>query len=63
LRVAHRKFSGCVEHHRRVALEVFGRKFGRVFRCNDFKGTRIASELGQDYLGKRYDIMPVAGGV
>src|SRR4051794_34726791 len=63
LRVAHRKFSGCVEHHRCVALEVFGRKCRRVFRCSDFKATRIASELGQDCLRKRYDIMPVASGV
>src|SRR5215204_2882315 len=63
LRVAHRKLSGCVENHRGVALEVFGGKFRRVFRCSDFKDTRIASELGQDYLGKRYDIMPVAGRV
>src|ERR1700722_2117042 len=63
LRVAHRKFSGCVEHHRGVALEVFGRKFRRVFRCSDFKDTRIAFKLGQDCLGKRYNVMPVAGRV
>src|SRR3954471_10187848 len=63
LRVAHWKFSGCVEHHRGVALEVFGRKFRRVFRCSDFKDTRIASKLGQDCLGKRYDVMPIAGRV
>src|SRR4051812_4305014 len=63
LRVAHWKFSACVEHHRGVALEVFGGKFRRVFRCSDFKDTRIASKLGQDCLRKRYDIMPVAGRV
>src|SRR5260221_9623397 len=63
LRVAHRKFSGCVEHHCGVALEVFGGKFRRVFRCSDFKDTRIASKLGQDCLRKRYDIMSVASRV
>src|SRR5258707_6258528 len=63
LGAAHRKFSGCVEHHRGVALEVFGRKFRRVLRCSDFKDTGIASKLCQDCLGKRYDVMSVAGRV
>src|SRR5829696_2954800 len=63
LRIAHRKFSRRVEHHRGVALEVFAGKFRRVFRCSNFKGTRIASEPGQDCLGKWYDIVPVAGRV
>src|SRR6266851_6006865 len=63
LSVAHRKFSGCVEHHRGVALEVFGRKFRRVLRCSDFKDTGIASKLCQDCLRKRYDVMAVAGRV
>src|SRR6266566_1377699 len=53
LRAAHRKFSGCVEHHRGVALEVFGRKFRRVFRCSDFKDAGILSKLYQDRLRKR----------
>src|SRR5262245_32206243 len=61
LLVAHRKFSSRVEHHRGVAPEVVSGKFRRVFRCRDFKGTRIASKLGQDCFGKRYHIMPVAG--
>src|SRR4051812_37232752 len=61
LRVAHWKFSCRVEHHRGVALEVFGGKFRRVFGCRDFKDARIASKLGQDRLGKRYHVMPVAG--
>jgi hypothetical protein len=61
LRVADRKLSGRVEHDRGVALEVFGGKFGRVFRRGDFKGTRIVSKLAQDFPGKRYDVMPVAG--
>ena len=63
LRVAHRKFSGCVEHHRGVALEILGGEFRGVFRCSDFKGTRMTSKLGQDCLGERYDIMPVSGRV
>src|SRR5882757_504126 len=63
LSAAHRKFSGCVEHHRGVALEVFGRKFRRVLRCSDLKDTGIASKLCQDCLGKRYDVMSVAGRV
>src|SRR5260221_5931893 len=63
LSAAHRKFSGCVEHHRGIALEVFGRKFRRVFRCSDFKYTGITSKLGQDCLRKRYNFMPVAGRV
>src|SRR5882762_10509432 len=63
LAAAHRKFAGCVEHHRGVALEVFGRKFRRVFRCGDFKGTGIPSKLCQDCLGKRYSVMPIAGRV
>src|SRR5712671_6440920 len=60
---AHRKFSGCVEHHRGVAREVFGRKFRRVFRRSDVKYTGIASKLCQDCLGKRDNLMPVAGRV
>src|SRR6266852_3665239 len=63
LGAAHRKLSGCVEHHGGVALEVFGRKFRRVFRSSDFKHTGILSKLCQDFLGKRYDVMPVAGRV
>src|SRR6478736_9647159 len=59
LSAGHRKFSACVEHHRGVALEVFDRKFKRVFRCSDFKDTGIPSKLCQDRLGKRYDVMPV----
>jgi hypothetical protein len=63
LSAADRKFSGRVEHHRGVALEVFGRKFRCVFRGGDFKDTGIPSKLCQDLLGKRYDVMPVAGRV
>src|ERR1700730_3614382 len=59
LSAAHRKFSGCVEHHRGVTLEVFGRKFRRIFRCSDFKQTRIPSKPCQNCLRKRYDVMPV----
>src|SRR6266536_5188904 len=53
LRVAHRKFAGCVEHHRGVTLEVFGGKFRHVLRCSDFKDTGILSKLCQDCLRKR----------
>src|SRR6201998_3723408 len=60
---AHRKFSCRVEHNRGVALEVFSRKFGCVFRGSDFERTGIVSKLCQDCLGKRYDFMPVAGRV
>src|SRR6267154_5731453 len=63
LSAADRKFSGRVEHHRGVPLEVFGRKFRRVLRCSDFKDTGIPSKLCQDCLGKRYDVMSVAGRV
>src|SRR6266436_1559942 len=63
LSAAHWKFSGCVEHHGGVALEVFGRKFRCVFRRSDFKHAGIPSKLAQDCLGKRYDVMPVAGRV
>src|SRR5258708_26870915 len=61
LSAAHRKFSGCVEDHRGVAPEVFGRKFRRIFRCSDFKHTGIPSKPCQDCLRERYDVMPVAG--
>ena len=50
-------------YHRGVALEIFGRKFRHVLRCNDFKNTRTASKLRQDGLGKRDDLVPVAGRV
>src|ERR1700730_15873106 len=63
LSAAHRKFSGCVEHHRDIALKFLGRKFRRVFSCSDFKYTGITSKLGQDCLGKRYNLMPLAGRV
>src|SRR2546430_2757074 len=63
LDAAHRNFTACVEHHGGVPLEVSGRKFRDVFRCNDFKGTGIPSKLRQDCLGKRYDVVPIAGRV
>src|SRR5215211_675760 len=53
LRAAHRKFAAGVEHHCGIALEVFGRKFRRVLRCSDFKGTGILSKLYQDCRRKR----------
>src|ERR1700757_655082 len=60
---AHWKFSCRVEHYRGVALEVFSRKFGCVFRGSDFERAGIFSKLRQDCLGKRYDFMPVTGRV
>src|ERR1700752_532128 len=61
LGVAHGNFAACVEHHRRVPLEVSGRKFRCVVRCDDFKGTGIPSELHQYRTGKRYHVVPIAG--
>src|SRR5215510_12453237 len=61
LRVAHGNFAACVEHHRRVPLEVSGRKFRRVVRCDDFKGTGIHSKLHQYRTGQRYHVVPIAG--
>src|SRR6202035_5449374 len=61
LSAAHRKFSGCVEHYRGVAIEVFVRKFSHVFRYGDFKYTGIPSKLCEDCPRKRYDVVLVAG--
>src|SRR5262245_7979149 len=61
LGVAHGNFAGCVEYHRGVPIEVSGRKFGRVVRCDDFKGAGIPSELHQYRAGKRYHVVPIAG--
>src|SRR5262245_36155036 len=61
LRVAHGNFAGCVEHHRGVPLEVSGRKFRRVVRCDDLKGAGIPSKLHQYRTGKRYHVVPIAG--
>src|SRR5262249_16905808 len=61
LGVAHGNFAGCVEYHRGVPLEVSGRKFRRVVRCDDFKGTGIPSQLHQYRTGKRYHVVPIAG--
>src|SRR5689334_14934203 len=60
---AHRNFTGCIEHHSAVPVELSGREFRQVFRCDHFKGTRILSKLDQDCLRKRYDIVPIAGRV
>lgn len=63
LHTAHWDFAAREEHHRCVLLEILGRKFRQVFRCDDLEGTGSRSKLRQDCPGKRDDVVPIASRV